>query len=374
MPKEWLLNDVDVFASLAGDDESVGSTDLDMFIKIQEQVSVAENEFDKDEKLALSVFQAENNKLLIDLEDKAGSANLSKMLMQNDLRCAQAKTAFATLVDQAISDSQQTVDMSTKVFGMNDWAQFPLVKEEVDKIKSGKQAATKLGEEFNTQIEGIVAQVRLAEKPSVCKQLMKELGEAKSDATSSLNKVRKVYLGVKSMLKKQEGSKVKDVKAKADAQPAEFDIDVAGLIHNHMLCQGQSDSINVTDSFAPFTENTAACVMGDAAWAVALSDLATYKGLVAYLRKRKGDKNSNVLCTLEASTYLKPVQEVLATCTAIEIATLMSSLCSVTHEAWLKKLFAANLVLADVSYSTTGFGQHGLSQCVLVIGGTMLIF
>ena len=97
-----------------------------MYIEAQEQAASAEAELAQQEKLALSVFVAENQELLAELWDNTSPARLAIMLLQAEMRCNQTKSSFDEFATQAVSCAEVVVDQAQAIFGKDDWKDFPI--------------------------------------------------------------------------------------------------------------------------------------------------------------------------------------------------------------------------------------------------------
>ena len=142
-----------------------------MYIEAQEQATSAEAELAQQEKLALSVFVAENQELLAELEDKTSPAGLAIMLLLAEMRCNQAKSSIEELCAQSVSSAEGVVDQAQLILGKDEWKGYPLVEDEVDKIRNHFKEINTIREAFSKTVDGLAEALKKAKKPSECSKV-----------------------------------------------------------------------------------------------------------------------------------------------------------------------------------------------------------
>jgi hypothetical protein len=351
-------------------------SDIDIIISIEEEVHRKEKELAERDRIDMDIWEAENMDLVEKLQTKVDDKNVDENKMTLELRMSQALTLFTSSVADAKADATQVADMAKDTFGVDDWQEYPMMKEQKESALAKAEALEGVVEEFGKDIAELQKDLRGSRSGQACKDIMQRLLTLRGDKQKELTSFKKVLGSIRSALKKVEKSRTQGVQATAlGSEDGELNL-VAVVVDQ--LCQDRGSYINHLDDLGQaWVAVPKRCFVAcDVAWADALEGLPVYKGLKRWLQNQKLDKDKKadrMVCHLEKPSYSQPVLDCIATSTKIGKDMLLARLQSATHGSALAAIFQPQLVFTEPTWSKSGFLDYCLGQFVFVVEGELLI-
>lgn len=377
LPKASLTNTVGLDAVFStGDGQgSEDISDIDLIIQVEEDIVAAEKELAEMDRIDMQVWEAQNKELVESIQNKEDDKNVHKTRVGVELRISQARSWIKTSVAEVKADSDEVRRFAASTLGANDWKEYPLMKEQHDKLGEEAAKLPQAESAFTTTVTALLA--RVADSSSQqCKAIINELGLAKVEATQKITNVKKIAASILQVLKKVEKSRVAGCSAQAldhEEQSVNF---VAVVVDQ--LCQQLGSQVNTNDNFqAAWDASPKECwYAASADWAASFATNGVVKGLQRWLMSQKADKDAKGpdrrAVLLKKSAYRDAIFEEIAKATKLTVDQLQPKLVSATR-AEISKVFYPQLAFAQSSWSKSGGQDYALGQLIFVAEGELLL-
>jgi hypothetical protein len=377
------LDEVFGFVPAAADDTSM--SDIDLIITIEDEVQQAEKELNDRDRIDMEIWEASNKTLVDDIQQKHDDKHIVKFKVSIELRLTQAASLFETAVSDCKADSRDIVKLATATFGVDDWKEFPMMKEQVDSVTKDACRLDEIIADFNKQSKELQDKLKGSQVAKVCKGILEELTKLRSDKMKELGVAKKSAASVRAAVKKVEKGRGQVVQPLGLPEGENESANLVPVVVGQ-VCVEKGNFINAqTDFEVAWTATPKKCfAVHKDEWATDFMNLPVVKGLQRWLTTQKvnkekvlGDKSEKApdrkVCILEKESYCKPILDFIGKATAISEDKLLARLQSATHGKSVVSIFQPQLIQTDVSWNKTSFQEYCVGQFIFLAEGEVLL-
>ena len=342
-----------------------------------------------EESIALEVFKEGNKELLEELQDDENDKNLSRLKLEAEYKVGATKCSIKTQRDHAMEEARTMCKRAEDLFGANEWAEFPTLKQQVEEAKQKSEGLTNDIKPYDDKLNAMGEQMKSLTRAKTVKKLLEEIIVVKTDATNLVQNLKKEILAIKVVLKRKEREESKTVilESNDDGPKAESGATAMSLVQalEASVCPDPPLVANcVTDfnNLVRATENRVAfqkpvvlraiaedpkALIGQCTVAVAMN-----KWMTGQLHEKK-----EIQGVVDKPEYMQVLKKKINEIVGDTENRLFKQLVSVSNPEVIKKVFQMLLLKNKGCKGEAGSCQLapcGLAQCQFVLEGSIMVY
>ena len=342
-----------------------------------------------EETLALEVFKEGNKQLLEELQDDEADKNLSKLKLEAEFKVGAAKCSIKTQRDHAMEEARTMCKRAEELFGANDWAEFPTLKQQVEEAKQKSEGLTSDLKPYDDRLNAMGEQTKSLNRAKTVKTIIADSIAVKAEAVNVVHNTKKLILAIKAVIKKKEREESKQVilESKDDGPKTESGATAISLVQvlEASVCPDPPLVANcVTDfnNLVRATENRVAfqkpvvlrstaedpkALIGQCTVAVAMN-----KWMTGQLHEKK-----EIQGVVDKPEYMQVMKKKINEIVGDTENRLFKQLVSVSNPEVIKRVFQMLLLKNKGCKGEAGSCQLapcGLAQCQFVLEGSIMVY